>query len=274
MRRKYRRGGAPGARRRFSGKAVLVSATVGVLAAGTGISLAATQGGSSGSSVTCIAVADAAAGANSALSDVFAVGTALHLTSAGRAIDVKVSGPITAAAATTAPPGNGATTAPPDGSATTAPTASASASVGAGGGKHRTHRHKPAASGKSGGASASASADAASGKSRSAGAASGKSAGASKGSSAATSKVGATRSADPAASVPRVAVKAAANDGVEPNSVCVKLSKNAFNTLGGVADGNNVGAFIATMTTSAATATNATAGQGTADGRKHRGGGR
>ena len=45
MNRKYRRGNAPRTGRKMSGKAVLISATVGVLAAGTGISLAATQGG-------------------------------------------------------------------------------------------------------------------------------------------------------------------------------------------------------------------------------------
>src|SRR6266496_3690304 len=122
MKRKYRRGGPPRTGRKMSGKAVLISVTAGVLAAGTGISLAATQGGGN-SSVTCIVVQDAAAAAdaNSALSDVFPVGTGLHLTSAGRAVDVTVSGPITAAAATTPP----ATTAP----ATTAPATTAPATT-------------------------------------------------------------------------------------------------------------------------------------------------
>src|SRR3954452_23930692 len=149
MKRKYRRGGPPRTGRKMSGKAVLISATVGVLAAGTGISLAATQGGGN-SSVTCIVVQDAAAAAdaNSALSDVFPVGTALHLTSAGRAVDVTVSGPITAAAATTPP----ATTAPATSDPATSPpaaapsgsaSASASASAGAGQGtRHRRH-HRP-----------------------------------------------------------------------------------------------------------------------------------
>src|SRR3954451_16138913 len=129
MKRKYRRGGPPRTGRKMSGKAVLISATVGVLAAGTGISLAATQGGGN-SSVTCIVVQDAAAAAdaNSALSDVFPVGTALHLTSAGRQVDVTVSAPITAAAATTPPPPSpAATSAAPSDSASADPSATATA---------------------------------------------------------------------------------------------------------------------------------------------------
>src|SRR3954469_18897732 len=144
MKRKYRRGGPPRTGRKMSGKAVLISATVGVLAAGTGISLAATQGGGN-SSVTCIVVQDAAAAAdaNSALSDVFPVGTALHLTSAGRAIDVTVSGPITAAAATTPP----ATTAP----ATTAPGAGNPGAGNPGAGNGGTATANPTQSAPSGG---------------------------------------------------------------------------------------------------------------------------
>src|SRR3954452_2303527 len=85
--------------RSASKKVLVVSTALGVVALGTGVSLAATQG-SADQSVTCIVLADAkaAADANSALSDHFTVGTKLHLTSAGRTVDVTVSGPITAAA--------------------------------------------------------------------------------------------------------------------------------------------------------------------------------
>jgi hypothetical protein len=185
---------------------VVVSVTLGVLAAGTGISLAATRDGAGGA-VTCIVVqdADAAADADSALSDVFAVGTGLHLVSAGRTVDVTVSGPITAAAATTA-------------AATTAPPAAGAQAAGAqaGGRKHRKrHRARPA------------------------------------------QNAGQAQAVNAAAQVQRVSVKAADNDGVDPDTVCVKLSKNAFNILGNVANGNNVGAFIATMTPKAANGRNA-----------------
>jgi hypothetical protein len=60
----------------------------------------------------------------------------------------------------------------------------------------------------------------------------------------------------------RNSVKAAnvgKNDGVDPNTVCVELSKNAFNTLGAVGNGANVGAFIATMTPEAADASSSAA---------------
>jgi hypothetical protein len=234
----------------MSGKVVIGSVTLGVLAAGTGISLAATQGSSSSDSVTCITVVDAKAAvdANSALSDHFAVGTGLHLTSAGRQVDVTVSGPITAAAppATTAPATTApATTAPataapttaapaPSGSATADPTATATTAPPAGGGtstppkKHHRHHHKAPAS---------------------------------KPAAAATASTAATESnAEKAAQVGKVSIKAAVNGGVDPNTVCVELSKNAFNTLGNVANGNNVGAFLATMTPTAAAGSSSAAG--------------
>ena len=213
----------------MSGKVVLISATVGVLAAGTGISLAATQGGNNGP-VTCIAVANAAAAAdaNSALSDVFAVGTPLHLASGGRTVDVTVSGPITAAAATSAAATSAAASdsAAPSASDSAAP--SASDSTGAGASATATpapgtstkpakkkHHHRSTAAAKAG-ANPAASAT----------------------------------PTDPvaAANLAKSSVKASDNDGVNPNTVCVKLSTNAFNTLGNVGNGNNVGAFIATIT--------------------------
>jgi hypothetical protein len=61
------------------------------------------------------------------------------------------------------------------------------------------------------------------------------------------------------AKVAKVSVKADNNGGVDANSVCVELSKNAFNTLGNVANGNNVGAFIAQMTPIADTGADASA---------------
>ena len=235
MRKRYKRPAAAGGRRRVSGKVILISGTAALLAAGTGISLAATQGSSS-NSVTCIVLADAkaAADANSALSDHFPVGTALHLTSAGRQVDVAVSGPITAAAPTTAAPAPTDTaTAQPTASATTdppasgqptatatgQPTATATSGAPAGGKKHR-HHHRPPRSGQT-----------------------------TKPAAKPTTGASATESdAQKVAKVAKVSVKADDNGGVDANSVCVELSKNAFNTLGGVADGNNVGAFIATMT--------------------------
>jgi len=191
MRKRYGRAGNAGPRRRISKRAVVVSVTLGVLAAGTGISLAATR--NDAGAVTCIVVqdADAAADADSALSDVFAAGTGLHLVSAGRTVDVTVSGPITAAAATSAPPAAGA--------------------PAAGGREHRGRRGARSAQ-----------------------------------------NAGQAQAVNAVAQVQRVSVKAADNDGVDPDTVCVKLSKNAFNTLGNVANGNNVGAFIATMTPKAA----------------------
>jgi hypothetical protein len=210
--------------RSASKKVLVVTTALGVVALGTGVSLAATQGGNQ--SVTCIVLADAKAAvdANSALSDHFAVGTKLHLTSAGRAVDVTVSGAITAAApapststADPAPSGSTADPAPSGSTADPAPSGSSSApapSGSAGGGnqgggkKHHRKHHKPKSS-----ATAKAPAQAAAAKS--------------------------------------VTVKAAVagkNGGVDPNTVCVELSKNAFNTLGAVGNGNNVGAFIATMT--------------------------
>ncbi len=141
---------------------VLLSGTAALLAAGTGISLAAT-GNSSGGSVTCLVVADAKAkaDANTALSDHFAVGTPLHVTSAGRQVDVTVSGPISAAAA----------------------------------GKAQSNSVK------------SAQVDAA-----------------------------------------KTGVQADQNGGVDSNTVCVQLSKDAFDKAGNVGSGNNVGAFLATIT--------------------------
>jgi hypothetical protein len=202
--------------RSASKKVLVVTTALGVVALGTGVSLAATQGGNQ--SVTCIVLADAKAAvdANSALSDHFAVGTKLHLTSAGRTVDVTVSAPITAAApapsdssAAPAPSDSSAAPAPSDSSAAPAPSDSSappapggSSSSPAGGKKHHKPRHhKPAP----------------------------------------TSQAAAVK----------VSTKAAVsgkNGGVDPNTVCVQLSKNAFNTLGAVGNGNNVGAFIATMT--------------------------
>ena len=134
---------------------------------------------------------------------------------------------------------DGDSSAPP----ASAPASSSASSSTGSGRKHRTHHHKPPAS-----------------SSKPAGSP-GKAAG-SPGKNAGNS----APSTDPAANVPRVSVKAAANNGVDANSVCVKLSKNSFNVLGNVADGNNVGAFIATMTptagnaaTSAANPTNSAA---------------
>jgi hypothetical protein len=200
--------------RSASKKVLVVSTALGVVALGTGVSLAATQGGNQ--SVTCIVVADAkaAADANSALSDHFAVGTKLHLTSAGRTVDVTVSAPITAAApapsgsaADPAPSGSATDPAPSGSAADPAPSGSAGGGQNQGGKKHHKPRHhKPARSASSSAAAAKA---------------------------------------------PKVSTKAAVagkNGGVDPNSVCVQLSKNAFNTLGNVGNGNNVGAFIATMT--------------------------
>jgi hypothetical protein len=205
--------------RSASKKVLVVTTALGVVALGTGVSLAATQGGNQ--SVTCIVLADAKAAvdANSALSDHFAVGTKLHLTSAGRAVDVTVSGAITAAApapSTAAPApsgsagGGGQQGGGQQGGGQQGGGASSSApapSGSAGGKKHHHKKHqKPAKGGKS---------------------------------------------SAPAAAAKSVTVKAAVsgkNGGVDPNSVCVELSKNAFNTLGNVGNGNNVGAFIATMT--------------------------
>jgi hypothetical protein len=218
--------------RSASKKVLVVTTALGVVALGTGVSLAATQGGNQ--SVTCIVLADAKAAvdANSALSDHFAVGTKLHLTSAGRAVDVTVSGAITAAApapststADPAPSESASDPAPSESASDPAPSesatdpapsesASAPAPSGSAGGsnqggkKHHRRHHRPKSS-----ATAKAPAKAAAAKS--------------------------------------VTVKAAVsgkNGGVDPNTVCVELSKNAFNTLGAVGNGNNVGAFIATMT--------------------------
>jgi hypothetical protein len=184
--------------RSASKKVLVVTTALGVVALGTGVSLAATQGGNQ--SVTCIVLADAKAAvdANSALSDHFAVGTKLHLTSAGRTVDVTVSAPITAAAP--APSDSSAAPAPSDSSAPPAPGGSSSSPAG-GKKHHKPRHHKPAP----------------------------------------TSQAAAVK----------VSTKAAVsgkNGGVDPNTVCVQLSKNAFNTLGAVGNGNNVGAFIATMT--------------------------
>ncbi len=196
--------------RSASKKVLVVTTALGVVALGTGVSLAATQGGNQ--SVTCIVLADAKAAvdANSALSDHFAVGTKLHLTSAGRAVDVTVSAPITAAApapstsaADPAPSGSASDPAP-SGSAS-APAPSGSAGGGNGGKKHHRRHHKPV-----------------------------------------KSSAPAAKAAAKTATVK--AAVAGKNGGVDPNSVCVQLSKNAFNTLGAVGNGNNVGAFIATMT--------------------------
>lgn len=247
MRKRYKKPAAAGSRR-VSGKVVLISGTVALLAAGTGISLAATQSSSSADSVVCIVTVDAKAAvdANSALSDVFPVGTALHLTSAGRQVDVTVSAPLTAAAppATTAPTAAPTTAAPsdpasadPSASATADPTATATSAPPAGGAssapakpgrKHHRH-HKPAATKPAAKPTASA--------------------------------AKAETNAEKAAKVGKVSIKAATNKGVDPNTVCIELSKNAFNTLGNVANGNNVGAFIATITQSAA-GTGAGAGNG------------
>jgi hypothetical protein len=237
-----------------SGKVVLISGTVALLAAGTGISLAATQS-NSGSSVTCIVLADAKAAvdANSALSDHFPVGTALHLTSAGRQVDVTVSGPITAAAPTTAAPApsdsataqpsdtataqptdtatadpSDTATAQPSDTATADPTATATTSAPAGGNGGNTggnnggknNHHKPPRRGHTTKPAAKPTASASASESN----------------------------AQKVAKVAKVSVKADDNQGVDANSVCVELSKNAFNTLGNVGNGNNVGAFIATMT--------------------------
>ena len=191
-----------------SKEVLVVSTALGVVALGTGVSLAATQGGNQ--SVTCIVLADAKAAvdANSALSDHFAVGTKLHLTSAGRTVDVTVSGPITAAAPPTsasAPPGdNGGG----NGGANASASASAGASAPSGQGGGRKHRHHRTAA------------------------------------PATTTKPATAAKAAPVAK----ADTSTSNGGVNPNSVCVQLSKNAFNTLGNVGNGNNVGAFIATMT--------------------------
>ena len=261
--RKYRRPAGAQTQRRVSGKVVLISATVGVLAAGTGISLAATQGGNNGP-VTCIAVADAtaAADANSALSDVFAVGTPLHLASGGRTVDVTVSGPITKAAATSA----AATTAPapPAASDSATPAASDSATPA-------TSDSAPPAASDSATPSAS--------DSTAAGASATPTAGTStkpakkkrrhRGASAGASATASATPTDPvaAANLAKVSIKASNNDGVDPNTVCVKLSTNAFNTLGNVGNGNNVGAFIATITPGQAGQGNAgqgNAGQGNA----------
>jgi hypothetical protein len=216
---------APAAGRgRWSKKVLVGSTALGVVALGTGVSLAATQGSDQPESVTCIVLADgkAAADANSALSDVFAVGTRLHLTSAGRAVDVTVSGPLTAAppsasaSASADPSASASTSASADPSASASasasadPSASASASGGTGTGqpgRHHRRHHRPSAS------------------------------------------------PAPTVTAPAAAVKAAQagrNGGVDPNTVCVELSKNAFNTLGNSGNGNNVGAFIATMTPEAA----------------------
>ena len=199
--------------RSASKKVLVVTTALGVVALGTGVSLAATQGGNQ--SVTCIVLADAKAAvdANSALSDHFAVGTKLHLTSAGRAVDVTVSAPITAAApapstsaADPAPSGSASDPAPSGSASAPAPSGSAGGGNGGNGGKkhHRRH-HKPV-----------------------------------------KSSAPAAKAAAKTATVK--AAVAGKNGGVDPNSVCVQLSKNAFNTLGAVGNGNNVGAFIATMT--------------------------
>ncbi len=208
--------------RSASKKVLVVTTALGAVALGTGVSLAATQGGNQ--SVTCIVLADAKAAvdANSALSDHFAVGTKLHLTSAGRAVDVTVSGPITAAA----PAPSGSTAAPaPSGSASSGSAGGNQAGGNqaggnqaggnqaggnqAGGKKHHWKHHKPAKGAKS---------------------------------SAPAGNAGTGKTATVKAAV------SGKNGDVDPNSVCVELSKNAFNTLGNVGNGNNVGAFIATMT--------------------------
>jgi hypothetical protein len=197
-------------RRQWSKKTLVVTTALGVVALGTGVGFAATQ--SSASSVRCILVADAtaAADANTALSDVFAVGTKLHFVSAGRTVDVTVSGPITAAA----PP-----SADPSASASADPSASATA-----GGGHKKRHH-----GRGGKKRAEPKGNAAKGS--------------------ANTKAADTTNAVNALKAKDVAKAAKGdNDGVDPNTVCAELSKNAFNTLGNVANGNNVGAFIATMT--------------------------
>jgi hypothetical protein len=291
--------------RSASKKVLVVSTALGVVALGTGVSLAATQGSAKAQSVTCILVVDAsaAADANTALSDVFAVGTNLHMTSAGRAVDVTVSGPITAAApsasatadpsdsatadpsasatadpsdsatadpsasatadpsdsatadpsaSATADPSDSATVSPSD-SATAAPSdsASAPASTPAGGGTgskggHKKGHHRKPAQGKAAQGKA-AQGKAAQGKAAQGKAAQGdaaKKATADASTSKAVNSLKAAQAGD--------ALATGKNGGVDPNTVCAELSKNAFNTLGASGNGANVGAFIATMTTEAA----------------------
>jgi hypothetical protein len=231
--------------RSASKKVLVVSTALGVVALGTGVSLAATQGSAKAQSVTCILVVDAsaAADANSALSDVFAVGTKLHMTSAGRAVDVTVSGPITAAA-----PPSASASASPSPTASASPTATASASASA-----------PA----SASASATASATASAGAGGKGGHTTGKG-----GHKKERHRKPAKKTLAPSVNAAVNAVKAAnagkapsatKNDGVDPNTVCAELSKNAFNTLGASGNGANVGAFIATMTPVAADASSSAA---------------
>jgi hypothetical protein len=286
--------------RSASKKVLVVSTALGVVALGTGVSLAATQGSAKAQSVTCILVVDAsaAADANTALSDVFAVGTNLHMTSAGRAVDVTVSGPITAAApsasatadpsdsatadpsasatadpsdsatadpsasatadpsdsatadpsaSATADPSDSATVSPSD-SATAAPSDSASApastpaggGTGSKGGHKKGHHRKPAKNKPAQGKAAQG--KAAQGKAAQGDAA--KKATADASTSKAVNSLKAAQAGD--------ALATGKNGGVDPNTVCAELSKNAFNTLGASGNGANVGAFIATMTTEAA----------------------
>jgi hypothetical protein len=234
--------------KKWSIKVIVGSTTLGLVALGTGISLASTHTKAGLGPVTCIVTADAAAAvdANTALSDVFAVGTKLHFASAGRTVDVTVSAPLTKAApatSATADPSAAPTSAAPTADPSAAPTSaaptgaaptSAAPTASAPGRKHHHHLTKRELE-----------------KLRQAAAA--KKAAAEKASDAKTTKAAVE-------SLPQVEV-AGANDGVDPNTVCTQLSKNAFNTLGGVANGNNVGAFIAQMTPVADAQESAAAGQ-------------
>jgi hypothetical protein len=227
--------------KKWSIKVIVGSTTLGLVALGTGISLASTHTKAALGPVTCIVTADAAAAvdAGTALSDVFAVGTKLHFSSAGRTVDVTVSAPLTKAAApatsaaadpsadpsSAAPTSAAATSAAP----TDAPTSAAATSAAPGGSTAPGKKHTSKRAKKRQAARAAAAAAAA------------------KNAAAATKAADAKKTADAVNSMPQVEV-AGANDGVDPNTVCTELSKNAFNTLGGVVNGNNVGAFIAQMT--------------------------
>lgn len=241
---------------KWSIKVIVGSTTLGLIALGTGISLASTHTKAAAlGPVTCIVTADAAAAvdAGSALSDVFPVGTKLHFSSAGRTVDVTVSAPLTKAAPATSAPADPSSAAPttsapadpssaaPTADPSAAPTSAApSASAGAPGKKHHLTRRelerlrqlaakKRAAERRAKAAAAKKSAEA-------------------------------KKTLDAVKSMPKVEV-AGANDGVDPNTVCAQLSKNAFNTLGNVVNGNNVGAFIAQMTPEADASESAPAGR-------------
>jgi hypothetical protein len=190
---------------------------IALVAAGTGISLAAS---SDSGSVLCIVEADAKAAvdAGTAISDTFAVGTKLHMTSAGRQVDVTVSGPLTA------PPANGGNAAGNAGGNAGGDAAGNAGAANTGTGRHRRHRNQAAANAA---ADANAAAKTSTAKTSTA-----------RTSAAKTSTKARVLAADPNAP----------NLGVDPNSTCVKIAKNAFNTLSGSGNGNNVGTFIATMT--------------------------